>query len=222
MKINGSANPAKTEPTLSKLAQISPWQQIIELHARRLREQLRLSELDPLEHDRALNLIPNCEVWALKNIPGLPFEIINHFRIAGYQIGAFAFRDKDGDHRIVFNDTHQPAEVRVHLMEEFFHIRLGHKPDVVRLYPSDGRHRTHSEAKEDEAYGCGIASLVPLGGLEELLRRGLDMRRIAEHFVVPIDVIQLRVAALNLGNLIPSQRCVPLPAAASVKRETIA
>lgn len=202
MTINGSANPAKNEHARSNTTRISSWQRAIELQAMRLRAELRLSWLRPLEHDRALSLIPNCEFWALKNIPGLPFEIVNHFRVAGYPIGAFAFRDRDGDHRIVFNDTHPPTEVRVHLMEEFFHIRLGHIPDVIRLYATDGRHRTHSEAKEDEAYGCGIAALVPRNGLEELLRRGLDIRRIAEYFVVPIDVVQMRVAALALGHLI--------------------
>jgi hypothetical protein len=177
----------------------------------RLRAELNISDLDPLDQGRALSLIPNCHVWALKNIPGLPFEFVNHFRTDGYQLGAFAYRDADGDHQIVFNDAHQPAHVRVHLMEEFFHIRLGHRPDVVRLYPTDGRHRTHSSAKEDEAYGCGIAALVPLGGLETLLVRGWDLRRITEHFVVPLDVVELRVAATNLGHLVSStSRQLPL------------
>lgn len=164
----------------------------------RLRAELNISELEPLEQHRALDLIPNCEVWALKNIPGLPFEVLNHFRTDGYQFGAFAYQDTDGAHQIVFNDAHPPAQVRVHLMEEYFHIRLGHPPDVVRLYPRDGRHRTHNNAKEDEAYGCGIAALVPYGGLEALLARGSDLRRIAEHYVVPLDVVDLRIAATKL------------------------
>jgi len=87
-------------------------------------------------------------------------------------------------------------------MEEFFHFRLGHAPDLVRLYPIDGRHRTHSNAKEDEAYGCGMAALVPSPGLEALLVRGYDLRRIAEHYVVPLHVVDLRVAATKLGHLV--------------------
>jgi len=168
----------------------------------RLRAELNVVDLDPLEQDRALSLIPNCQVWALKNIPGLPFEVVNHFRTAGYQLGAFAYRDADGDRQIVFNDAHPPSHVRVHLMEEFFHFRLGHAPDLVRLYPIDGRHRTHSNAKEDEAYGCGMAALVPSPGLEALLVRGYDLRRIAEHYVVPLHVVDLRVAATKLGHLV--------------------
>lgn len=167
-----------------------------------LRAELNISVLDPLEQDRALSLIPNCQVWALKNIPGLPFEVVTHFRTAGYQLGAFAYQDADGDRQIVFNDAHPPAHVRVHLMEELFHFRLGHAPDVVRLYPIDGQYRTHNNAKEDEAYGCGIAALVPTVGLEALLVRGYDLRRIAEHYVVPLHVVDLRVAANKLGHLV--------------------
>ena len=185
----------------------------------RLRAELNISDLEPLEQDRALNLIPNCQVWALKNIPRLPFEFVNHFRTAGYQLGAFAYQDADGDHQIVFNDAHPPAQVRVHIMEEFFHIRLGHPPDVVRLYPSDGQHRTHNNDKEDEAYGCGIAALVPFGGLEALLARGLDLHRIAEHYVVPLDVVDLRVAATKLGHLV-SSASRQLSLLASCKRDT--
>jgi hypothetical protein len=96
-------------------------------------------------------------------------------------------------------------------MEEFFHIRLGHPPDVVRLYPCEGRHRTHNSAKEDEAYGCGIAALVPFGGLEALLARGSDLRRVAEHYVVPLDVVELRVVATKLAHLVsPASRQLPL------------
>lgn len=185
-----------------------------------MRAELNISDLESLEQDRALKLIPNCQVWALKNIPHLPFEFVNHFRTAGYQLGAFAYRDADGDPQIVFNDAHPPAQVRVHLMEEFFHIRLGHAPDLVRLYPSDGRHRTHSRAKEDEAYGCGVAALVPFGGLEALLARGLDLRRIAEHYVVPLDVVELRVAETKLGHLVASTpQQLPLLAACRLQSE---
>jgi IrrE N-terminal-like domain len=185
----------------------------------RLRAELNVSVLDPLEQDRALNLIPNCQVWALKNIPGLAFEVVNHFRTAGFQLGAFAYRDADGDRQIVFNDAHPPAHVRVHLMEELFHFRLGHAPDVVRLYPIDGRHRTHNDAKEDEAYGCGIAALVPSLGLEALLVRGYDPRRIAEHYVVPLHVVDLRLAATKLGHLV-SRTAHQLPLLMSSNRSS--
>lgn len=170
----------------------------------RLRAELQLSDLDPLSHEDALSLIPSCEVWALKNVPRLPYEHVVHFRTEGFQCGALAFKDADGDLRIVFNDAHPPAAVRVHLMEEFFHIRLGHPPDTIRLYPQNGIHRTHDYAKEDEAYGCGIAALVPYGALEAMLAHGAHIARIAEHFGVPVSVVELRISVTRLGHLISS------------------
>lgn len=215
MTKSGSNNPTKSSRGHANGPNISPWQRDIERHALNLRAQLGLSACAPLEHCQALKLIPNCEVWALKNVPKLPFEFVNHFRIAGYQLGAFAFKDADGDHRIVFNDSHHPASVRVHLMEEFFHIWLGHSPDLVRLYPSDGRHRTYSEAKEDQAYGCGVAALVPIDGLKQMLGGRSDVRRIAEHFVVPVGTVELRIAMTRLGHLVtphsrPNSRLAPI------------
>jgi hypothetical protein len=91
--------------------------------------------------------------------------------------------------------------VRVHLLEEVFHILLGHPPDQLRLYAIDGRYRTYDPRKEDEAYGCAIAALVPFLGLQDMLARDIHLGRIAEHFVVPLSVVEERIAATNLGHL---------------------
>ena len=198
------AAPIKNERIRANRARISPWQQSIEHHAMRLRTELVLSDLDSLAHEHALSLIPNCEIWALKNVSRLPYEHVVHFRTEGFKFGAMAFRDADGDLMIVFNDAHPPADVRVHLMEEFFHIRLGHLPDAIRLYPQNGKHRTHDYAKEEEAYGSGIAALVPYGGLEAMLARGVHIARIAEHFGVPVSVIEHRISVTRLEHLMSS------------------
>jgi hypothetical protein len=73
----------------------------------------------------------------------------------------------------------------------------------VRLYAIDGRFRTYNQQNEDEAYGCAIAALVPFAGLQDMLARGTHICRIAEHFVVPVSVVEERVAATS-GQM-PSQ-----------------
>jgi hypothetical protein len=74
----------------------------------RLRSELGVSDEQCLSHELALGLVPRCEVWALKNIPNVPFEHVIHFRNMARQFGAFAYKDKDGDYRIVFNDSYPP------------------------------------------------------------------------------------------------------------------
>jgi Zn-dependent peptidase ImmA (M78 family) len=202
---SSDAPPTSNERHRPVRARLTQWQLGIERHAMRLRQELGISDDLCLSHESALNLIPRCEVWALKHIPNLPFEHVIHFRNMARQFGAFAFKDQDGDFRIVFNDSYPPEAVRVYLMEEYFHIRLGHPFDTVRLYAEKERgHRTHSDAKEREAYGCSVAALVPYCGLELMLANGDHVARIAEHYYVPRSVVEYRVSATGLSDLIDS------------------
>lgn len=180
--------------------QLSPWQLTVERQALRLRDELGLSDMDCLAQDRALGTIKNCEVTPLRSLQLMAFEHLLHFRGAGRHIGAFVVKDELGNIDILFNDEHPPADVRVHLMEEVFHVRLGHPFDTLRVYADRSVSRTYNEAKEEEAYGCGAAALLPYGGLYSMLARGEHVARIAEHFVVPIPVVQFRIAATKLGD----------------------
>lgn len=159
-----------------------------------------LSDAVSLDHADAIKRIPRCRTWALKNLP-IEYEHLIHFRTKGIGFGACAIRDSDGSIDIIFNDAHPPKVVRTFMMEEVFHLRLGHPPDSVRLYPEAGAFRKYSQAKELEAYGCGLAALVPYGGLEAMLADGVHLSRIAEHFVVPDSVVEFRVEATKLGNI---------------------
>lgn len=219
MTISELADQTKSERARAIRTRITAWQLSIERHAMQLRAELNLADFDPLEHDQALALIPKCEVWPVKNIPRLPFEHVIHFRTAGYQFGALAFKYPDGAIGIVFNDAHSSADVRVYLMEEFFHIRLGHPPDKIRLYPQNGNHRTYSDRNEVEAFGSGVAALVPYGGLKDMLAAGIHMARIAEHYGVPLPIVEYRISVTQLGHLV-SQCSLQMPLLMSVRHGT--
>jgi hypothetical protein len=181
---------------------ISPRQQSFEREAGRLRNELNLSPLECLPHEDALRTVPNCEITALKNIPQQTLPALVHFRTVGYHIGAFAAKNADGCIDIVFNDAHPPTAVRVYLLEEIFHLRFGHPFDEIRIYPGYRASRTYSQAKEDEAYGCAVAALVPYQGLEAMLGMDLHISRIAEIYAVPVPVVEFRITATNLGRLV--------------------
>jgi hypothetical protein len=205
MTKSSSAPPTSNERNRSTRIRLTPWQLGIERQAMRLRIELGISDEQCLSHELALGLIPRCEIWALKNIPNVAFEHVIHFRNMARQFGAFAYKDKDGDYRIVFNDSYPLEAVRVYLMEEFYHIRLRHSFDTVRMYVEETKgHRTHCDAKEKEAYGCSIAALVPYSGLESMLARGEHIARIAERFCVPLSVVEHRMSITGLSDLIAS------------------
>jgi hypothetical protein len=191
-------------PEDRNVTRLSRRQAGIERHAIELRHELRLRDTEALDQYAALATIPNCEVWAIKNVPGISIDSLAHFRTDGYNCAAWAVPDDYGGVAVFFNDEHHPRDVRVYLMEEFFHLRLRHPPDTVRVYKHSGRHRTFDRNKEDEAYGCGIAALVPYTGLELMVWQGLHIERIAEKFVVPVPIVQVRLEVTGLGELMNS------------------
>jgi len=171
----------------------------------RFRADLGISEFVELPLDIAAARLPNCEVMGLKHVPGVTLELLAYAREQGYRsFGALAKRYGDSI-QIVFNDAHQAPQFRVHVMEEVFHLLLGHRPDILSVVPIDGKYRTYDPANEREAYGCAIASLVPFAALHAMLARQTHIRLIAERFCVPLEVVEERIGATNLGELMNMQ-----------------
>lgn len=92
-----------------------------------------------------------------------------------------------------------------HAGPEIFHVRLGHRPDVLTIVPINGNCRTYDAKKESEASGCAIAALVPFSALQVMLAQRVHIRRIAEHVAVPVEVVHERIGATGLGYLMNAQ-----------------
>jgi hypothetical protein len=170
----------------------------------RLRARLNLLDHEALHQHEAFALIPDCEIFPLRNVPGIHFRSLNHFRTQGKGCVAWAVPDGTGHVDVFFNDEHPPWEIRVHLMEEFFHLYLHHEPDTVRVYQGPGGYRTYSSAKEEEAAGCGMAALVPYTGLKSRLAQGQHLERIAEAYLVPLEVVRFRIEVTRLADVLAS------------------
>jgi hypothetical protein len=169
----------------------------------RLRERLNLYDHEPLHQEHAFALIPDCDIYPLKNVPGVLLRSLNHFRTRGKACAAWAVPEPNGSGHVdvFFNDEHHPWEIRVHLMEEFFHLHLKHPPDRVRVYTVGGSYRTYNSAKEEEAAGAGMAALVPYGGLYSRVAEGQRIERIAEDYQVPVHVVEFRIEVTGLSSL---------------------
>ena len=169
------------------------------------RAQLGISEYEELPLELTTRAIPGCEILALRHLPGVTFNHIVYARTVGYhKISAMAKRIEDTVY-IVFNEEHHPLQVRVDVLEEIFHVLLGHRPDIVTVIPRDGRYRTYDADNEAEAQGCAKAALVPFAALYAMLTRQMHIRRIAEHFAVPVEVVHERIGATCLGELMNLQ-----------------
>jgi len=172
-----------------------------EVHAIDIRQELNLDDSERLPHDRALALLPNLHVHEFSRL-AVEQRHVDHMRTAGYkEWSGLAHTKPDGSHHIIVNDAHQGHDARVTLMEEFFHLYLGHPTETIRRYPAKGHHRSYNEAKEREAYGCALASLVPYYGLAGFLSQGVHHARIAERFDVSVPVVRERISMTSLGDL---------------------
>lgn len=101
-------------------------------------------------------------------------------------------------HLVVFNAAHPETRVRATLMEEFFHLRLGHPPTVIRIAGDRGK-RDFDAWKEGDAYGSGAAALVPYRALRTMLNDGMTVTQIAKHFHVSEQLVDFRVRVSKLG-----------------------
>jgi uncharacterized protein DUF955 len=99
--------------------------------------------------------------------------------------------------QVIYNDSHSPRRRRATLMEEFFHLRLGHSPSKLRWY-SDGSRRTFAPGIETQAYQSGAAALVPYKSLRELIQNSALLDQIADHFDVSTDLVLFRAKVTKL------------------------
>lgn len=157
-----------------------------------VREELSLPLDTPLSHTDAYSLLPDVHVCALRDLPAAP-HFIAHFRgAASGRWSGLAVRVAPDLEVVVYNDNHPLTRIRATLMEEFFHVWLDHPKDSLRIYGPAEANRTFDRAREDEAYSCGAAALVPYAGLRSKVQTGWTISRIARHFEVSPDLVVFR------------------------------
>lgn len=151
----------------------------------------------PLSHQAAFGLLPDVTVVGHGEIP-MAQVYIDHFRNSGSAAwSGMGIQLPGGGALVVFNDSHPINRVRATLMEELFHLRLGHPATTVRVYQDAGG-RSYDARVEGEAYGSGAAALVPYRPLRERLQAGESVRRIAGFFEVSQDLVVFRAKVTRL------------------------
>lgn len=154
-----------------------------------LREQLKLGLDVPLPHEAAFELLGDVQLFGHSSLPAASVYI-EHLR-GNRSWSGLSVPCPDGGAIVVFNDSHPPARIRATLMEEFFHLRLGHPPSTIRIY-RDGAERTFNKVVENEAYGSGAAALVPYQSLRAMIGEGRCCREIADLFRVSEQLVTFR------------------------------
>ncbi len=163
-----------------------------------LRDELGLSYDNPLAHLEAFRLLPKVVVLPHGKLPAAAIHIDYLRSIGRSRWSGIVIPLEDGRELVLFNDAHATTRTRATLLEEFFHIALGHPRSVVRVLSNDHKWRTHDPEVEEEAYGSGAAALVPYTALRAMVAAGITTSGIARHFQVSPDLVGYRLNVTRL------------------------
>lgn len=174
------------------------WEQ--EHNALDLRHEMNLALEDRLDHIEAFELVPKVLGVLAHTELELSDEQLRHFTGArSNRWSGMCVPLPEGDHLVVYNANHPETRIRATLMEELFHLRLGHAPTTVRTFSVGEKVRDFDSAKEGEAYGSGAAALVPYKPLRAMLTSGMSVQEIAGHFEVSDQLVRFRINVSRLN-----------------------
>jgi Zn-dependent peptidase ImmA (M78 family) len=140
-------------------------------------------------------------------IPGLPKASLNQLTIAdrsGWSAVTICIDDR---HLVVINDQDSFERQNNSLAHELSHIVLDHK--AAQVFVSSSGQMLLSEydrTQEEEANCLAAALLVPRDALLNFLGLGHDYPRIASHFAVTKDMLQMRINLTGVGKQLASRQ----------------
>jgi transcriptional regulator with XRE-family HTH domain len=98
---------------------------------------------------------------------------------------------------VLLNDCHTVERQRVTLLEEYWHILMGHKlTKVARISEAYGR--TYDQAEEHDAYYLASASLLPRESIQDAVSKGRSAADIAKWFGTSSELVEYRIKRLGL------------------------
>lgn len=98
---------------------------------------------------------------------------------------------------ILLNDSHTVERQRVTLLEEFWHILLGHRlTKIARVAEAYGR--TFDKAEEHDAYYLASATLLPKAAIIDAVNKGQKSAQIARKFGTSPELVDYRIKRLGL------------------------
>lgn len=98
---------------------------------------------------------------------------------------------------IVRNDQHPVVRQRVSILEEFWHILLGHKLTKIAKI-ADAYGRTFDENEEHDAFYLAAATLLPEEVISKAVKEGRDMDLVAKEYRTSLELVEYRIKRLGL------------------------
>jgi Zn-dependent peptidase ImmA (M78 family) len=98
---------------------------------------------------------------------------------------------------VLLNSGHKIERQRVTVLEEFWHILLGHKlTKIAKVAESYGR--TYDATEEHDAYYIASACLLPRGAIKKAVNERLSSEEIGRIFGTSSELVDYRIKRLGL------------------------
>lgn len=98
---------------------------------------------------------------------------------------------------VLLNDSHTVERQRVTLLEEFWHILLGHRlTKIAKVAEAYGR--TYDKAEEHDAFYLASATLLPKAAVIAAVSKKFSSEQIAQMFGTSPELVDYRIKRLGL------------------------
>jgi Zn-dependent peptidase ImmA (M78 family) len=170
----------------------------LEKTAERFREELGLSADEPLDSLRVE--VEGTRLFKLTETEFFDRALIDRLSVAAcdeWSAMSVPLSYADDLWAVLLNDCHVIERQRVTVMEEYWHILLGHKlTKIARV--ADGYGRTYDQAEEHDAFYLASATLLPRTAMIDAVSRKLTSAEIARSFGTSAELVDYRIKRLGL------------------------
>ena len=120
-------------------------------------------------------------------------------QVAKYQWSAMSVPLAEGTDRwaVVWNSEQSKERQRASILEEFWHILLGHKLTRITKI-ADIYGRTFEANEEHDAFYLAAATLLPATTIETWITQQKEVSELAQKFGTTIELVEYRIKRLGL------------------------
>ncbi|WP_375779175.1 ImmA/IrrE family metallo-endopeptidase [Bradyrhizobium sp. ma5] len=170
----------------------------LEKTAERFREELGLSADEPLDSLRVE--VEGTRLFKLTETEFFGRALVDRLSLVTcdeWSAMSVPLNYTDDLWAVLLNDCHTVERQRVTVMEEYWHILLGHKlTKIARV--ADGYGRTYDQAEEHDAFYLASATLLPRAAILDAVSRRMTSADIGLTFGTSSELVDYRIKRLGL------------------------
>ena len=162
------------------------------------RKELGLDDRKPLNPLKIT--IEGVKILTIRQIEGLAPEVTAHLEGPGaatWSAMSVPLDEEKDIWVIVRNEKHPLVRQHVSLLEEFWHILLGHKLTRIAKV-ADVYGRTFDENEEHDAFYLAAATLLPESVIRNAVQKKEDIKQLAKHYGTSPELVEYRIKRLGL------------------------